>query len=345
MTCRLHGRHRKLRRHPGARLSLEREDTPLRASVPGVGVRDARDAPVPRQVPTGQGPRDEGDWHDPEPRTGRHARHRPGPETAGHDQLDTGVPQSARVYDYLLGGKDNYEADRAVGSALVAHAPALPVMVQAQRKLLARMVAYLVREAGVRQFLDVGTGIPSADNVHEVAQALAPESRVLYVDNDPIVLAHARALMKSTPRGAHRLHPGRPAPAGDDPRRPGPPRRPRHREAGRAASDRHRPPPARRGPPVRARPAPGELAAERRLPRRGLAVRRLRPADDDAGWRRRRSAPGSPTCRAARTSWRGSSRAWSSSSRASCRSSAWRPEEPPADENAVHGWAALARKP
>ena len=123
-------------------------------------------------------------------------------ETAGHDQLDTGVPQSARVYDYLLGGKDNYEADRAVGSALVAHAPALPVMVQAQRKLLARMVAYLVREAGVRQFLDVGTGIPSADNVHEVAQALVPESRVLYVDNDPIVLAHARALMKSTPRGA-----------------------------------------------------------------------------------------------------------------------------------------------
>jgi trans-aconitate methyltransferase len=101
----------------------------------------------------------------------------------------------------LLGGKDNYEADRAVGSALVTHAPALPVMVRAQRALLARIVAYLVRDAGIRQFLDVGTGIPSAENVHEVAQALAPETRVLYVDNDPIVLAHARALMKSTAAG------------------------------------------------------------------------------------------------------------------------------------------------
>ena len=117
------------------------------------------------------------------------------------EELDTGVPQSARVYDFLLGGKDNYEADRAVGAALVAQAPALSVMVRAQRALLARMVRYLVREAGVRQFLDIGTGIPSADNVHEVAQALAPESRVLYVDNDPIVLAHARALMRSTPAG------------------------------------------------------------------------------------------------------------------------------------------------
>ena len=117
------------------------------------------------------------------------------------DDLDTGVPQSARVYDFLLGGKDNYEADRAVGSALIAQAPALPIMVRAQRALLARMVRYLVSEAGVRQFLDVGTGIPTADNVHEVAQALAPESRVLYVDNDPIVLTHARALMKSTPQG------------------------------------------------------------------------------------------------------------------------------------------------
>ncbi len=117
------------------------------------------------------------------------------------DELDTGVPQSARVYDFLLGGKDNYEADRAVGAALVAQAPALSVMVRAQRALLARLVRYLVREAGVRQFLDIGTGIPSADNVHEVAQSLAPDTRVLYVDSDPIVLAHARALMRSTPAG------------------------------------------------------------------------------------------------------------------------------------------------
>jgi hypothetical protein len=101
----------------------------------------------------------------------------------------------------LLGGKDNYEADRAVGSALIHQAPALPVMVRAQRALLARIVTYLVRDAGVRQFLDIGTGIPSANNVHEVSQRIAPESRVLYVDNDPIVLAHARALMKGTPEG------------------------------------------------------------------------------------------------------------------------------------------------
>jgi hypothetical protein len=119
---------------------------------------------------------------------------------APQDDLDTGVPQSARVYDFLLGGKDNYEADRAVGAALVAQAPTLPVMVREQRALLARLVRYLV-EAGIRQFLDVGTGIPTADNVHEVAQRLAPETRVVYVDNDPIVLAHARALMRSTPAG------------------------------------------------------------------------------------------------------------------------------------------------
>jgi SAM-dependent methyltransferase len=117
------------------------------------------------------------------------------------DELDTGIPQSARVYDFLLGGKDNYEADRAVGAALVAQAPALPVMVRAQRALLARLIRYLVVEAGVHQFLDIGTGIPAADNVHEVAQGLVPESRVVYVDNDPIVLAHARALMRSSAGG------------------------------------------------------------------------------------------------------------------------------------------------
>ncbi|MFN8081069.1 MAG: SAM-dependent methyltransferase [Kineosporiaceae bacterium] len=115
---------------------------------------------------------------------------------------DHGGPQSARIYDYLLGGKDNYPPDRAVGDALIRQVPALPVMVRAQRAFLARAVRYLVGEAGVRQFLDIGTGIPTADNVHEVAQSLAPECRVLYVDNDPIVLAHARALMTSTPQGS-----------------------------------------------------------------------------------------------------------------------------------------------
>jgi SAM-dependent methyltransferase len=124
-----------------------------------------------------------------------------GPADVATDELDTGIPQSARVYDFLLGGKDNYEADRAVGAALVAQAPALPVMVKAQRALLGRIVRYLVVDAGIRQFLDVGTGIPTVDNVHEVAQGLAPDARVVYVDNDPIVLAHARALMRSTAAG------------------------------------------------------------------------------------------------------------------------------------------------
>ncbi len=117
-------------------------------------------------------------------------------------EINESVPQSARIYDYLLGGKDNYAADRAVGDALIRRVEALPLMVRAQREFLARAVRYLVQDAGVRQFLDIGTGIPTAGNVHEVAQALAPESRVLYVDNDPMVLAHARALMSSTSQGA-----------------------------------------------------------------------------------------------------------------------------------------------
>jgi len=116
-------------------------------------------------------------------------------------QIDTSVPQSARVYDFLLGGKDNFPPDRAVGAALIAQIPTLPEMVKAQRAFLARAVRFLVADAGIRQFLDVGTGIPTANNVHEVAQAIAPESRVLYVDIDPIVLAHARALMKGTAEG------------------------------------------------------------------------------------------------------------------------------------------------
>jgi hypothetical protein len=116
-------------------------------------------------------------------------------------EIDTTVPQSARVYDYLLGGKDNFAPDRAVGAALMQHVPALPRMVRAQRDFLARAVEFLVAEAGIRQFLDIGTGIPAANNVHEVAQRIAPETRVVYVDNDPIVLAHARALMPITSAG------------------------------------------------------------------------------------------------------------------------------------------------
>jgi SAM-dependent methyltransferase len=116
-------------------------------------------------------------------------------------EIDTSVPQSARVYDYWLGGKDNFPADRAMGEAIAAQVPTIRNQVRAQRTFLARTVRYLVREAGIRQFLDVGTGIPTAGNVHEVAQEFAPESRVLYVDNDPIVLAHSRALIPSTPQG------------------------------------------------------------------------------------------------------------------------------------------------
>lgn len=116
-------------------------------------------------------------------------------DTAPPHGIDTSVPQSARVYDFLLGGKDNFAADRAVGEMLIQHVPALPLMVRAQRHFLARAVRFLVAEAGVRQFLDIGTGIPAAENVHEVAQRIEPAARVLYVDNDPIVLTHARALM------------------------------------------------------------------------------------------------------------------------------------------------------
>ena len=108
----------------------------------------------------------------------------------------------ARVYDYLLGGKDNFGADRALGDAVARAMPSARKMVRANRAFLGRAVRYLVAEAGVRQFLDVGTGIPTAGNTHEVAQATAPESRIVFGTTTPIVLAHARALMTSDPAGA-----------------------------------------------------------------------------------------------------------------------------------------------
>jgi SAM-dependent methyltransferase len=116
-------------------------------------------------------------------------------------EINTNVPQSARVYDYWLGGKDHFPADRALGDAIAEALPSIRTQVHAQRAFLRRAVRYLAGDAGIRQFLDVGTGIPSAGNVHEVAQEIAPESRVLYVDNDPIVLTHARALMTGTEEG------------------------------------------------------------------------------------------------------------------------------------------------
>jgi S-adenosyl methyltransferase len=115
--------------------------------------------------------------------------------------LDTTVPHPARVYDFLLGGKDHYAADRAAAEAILKVAPELATNARENRMFLGRAVRYLVAEAGVRQFLDIGTGIPAAGNTHEVAQAIAPESRIIYADNDPIVLAHARALLTSDPRG------------------------------------------------------------------------------------------------------------------------------------------------
>jgi hypothetical protein len=116
--------------------------------------------------------------------------------------FDTNAANQARVYDYLLGGKDNYEADRAAAEAVLKIAPETVFTARANRAFLGRAVRYLVNQAGMRQFLDIGTGIPTAGNTHQVAQEIAPQTRVVYVDYDPIVLAHARALLDSHEAGA-----------------------------------------------------------------------------------------------------------------------------------------------
>jgi hypothetical protein len=115
--------------------------------------------------------------------------------------IDTSVAHPARVYDYWLGGKDNFAADRAAAEQVIAVRPTVRRDIRENRAFLRRAVAYLA-EAGLRQFLDIGTGIPTSPNVHEVVQRIAPDARVVYVDNDPIVLTHARALLASTPEGA-----------------------------------------------------------------------------------------------------------------------------------------------
>jgi S-adenosyl methyltransferase len=112
--------------------------------------------------------------------------------------IDTTIAHPARVYDYWLGGKDNFAVDREAAEEVLRARPAIRLNVRSNRAFLARSVRYLTAEAGVRQFLDIGTGIPSANNTHEVAQSVIPAARVAYVDNDPIVLAHARALLTST---------------------------------------------------------------------------------------------------------------------------------------------------
>jgi hypothetical protein len=115
--------------------------------------------------------------------------------------FDISVAHPARVYDYWLGGKDHFEPDRIAAQEVIAVRPTIIRDIRANREFLGRVVRFLAGEAGVRQFLDIGTGIPSANNTHEVAQSVAPDCRIVYVDNDPIVLAHARALLTSTPEG------------------------------------------------------------------------------------------------------------------------------------------------
>jgi hypothetical protein len=117
-------------------------------------------------------------------------------------KIDTTVPHSARVWNYLLAGKDNYAVDRAAGEKILEVFPGMADIARQSRYMLARVVRYLAGEAGIRQFLDIGTGLPTVDNTHEVAQRIAPESRIVYVDNDPLVLVHAQALLTSTPEGA-----------------------------------------------------------------------------------------------------------------------------------------------
>ena len=123
------------------------------------------------------------------------------PSAVSPPQIDPHVANTARAWNYMVGGKDNFEVDREAARQLFAVAPVLRVAAPASRAFLRRSVRYLASEAGIRQFLDIGTGLPTGGNTHEVAQAVAPECRVVYVDNDPVVLSHARALFSSAPGG------------------------------------------------------------------------------------------------------------------------------------------------
>lgn len=116
-------------------------------------------------------------------------------------RLNPEVPHSARIWNYLLGGKDNYPADRAAGDKVCAVFPGMVDITRHSRAFIGRAVRYMAEQGGVRQFLDIGTGLPTVDNTHEIAQRVAPESRIVYVDNDPLVLVHAQALLTSRPEG------------------------------------------------------------------------------------------------------------------------------------------------
>src|SRR6204780_4677780 len=116
-------------------------------------------------------------------------------------EINASEPHSARVYDYFIGGNNHFAADRETAAKVLRHSPAAHIAARENRSFLGRAVRYLTAEAGIRQFLDIGSGLPTTSNVHEVAQAIAPPARVVYVDNDPLVLVHARALLTSTPEG------------------------------------------------------------------------------------------------------------------------------------------------
>jgi O-methyltransferase involved in polyketide biosynthesis len=117
------------------------------------------------------------------------------------DPIRTDTAHNSRVWNYWLGGKDNYAVDQEVGERIAGMFPSIAEVARADRAFLGRSVSYLAGEAGIRQFLDIGTGLPTADNTHEVAQRIAPDARIVYVDNDPIVLTHARTLLAGTPEG------------------------------------------------------------------------------------------------------------------------------------------------
>jgi hypothetical protein len=123
------------------------------------------------------------------------------PATGSESTLDASTPHNARVWNYWLGGKDHFEADRTIGDQIKHYFPDIVDIARESRAFLVRSVTFLAKEAGIRQFLDIGTGLPTANNTHEVAQRIAPSSRIVYVDNDPLVLVHARALLTSHPDG------------------------------------------------------------------------------------------------------------------------------------------------
>ncbi len=127
---------------------------------------------------------------------------RPAPQSAFDEKIRVDIPQSARIWNYWMGGKDYYPVDREAGDAVIAVNPGIVTVAKQSRRFLIRAVSTLAGELGIRQFLDVGTGLPTMQNTHEVAQGIAPESKIVYVDNDPMVLAHARALLtNTTPEG------------------------------------------------------------------------------------------------------------------------------------------------